>query len=225
MNNNQKKSPMKTSDSAVLAKPPRALDVRVKLGDDPDLTVAKKLTNPRVSAGITVQEFQPLLKQYDINQVIVAINDEVRSVLKGDMSRPEEMLVAQAHTLDVMFNSLAQRAALNINGGYPQAAETYLRMALKAQSQCRTTLESLSEIKNLRGATFIKQQNVANQQQVNNGVSVGAREKRNFFKRTNYRGQTCDIGHRKSGSDSHSSSRAGSRGKNQQGRRLTQARR
>ena len=168
---------MKTSDSAVLAKPPRALDVRVKPGDDPDLTVAKKLTNPRVSAGITVQEFQPLLKQYDINQVIVAINDEVRSVLKGDMSRPEEMLVAQAHTLDVMFNSLAQRAALNINGGYPQAAETYLRMALKAQSQCRTTLESLSEIKNPRGATFIKQQNVANQQQVNNGVSVGAHEK------------------------------------------------
>ena len=42
-------------------------------------------------------------------------------------------------------------------------------MAFKAQSQCRSTLETLAEVKAPRVATFIKQANIANQQQVNNG--------------------------------------------------------
>jgi hypothetical protein len=86
------------------------------------------------------------------------------------------MLLTQAHTLDVIFNALAQRAGANI-GTRKDAAETYLRMALKAQSQCRTTLEALAEIKAPKSATFIKQANIAGQQQVNNGTANAAHEK------------------------------------------------
>jgi hypothetical protein len=46
-------------------------------------------------------------------------------------------------------------------------------MALKAQSQCRTSIEALAEIKYPKSATFIRQQNVASQQQVNNGQAEG----------------------------------------------------
>jgi len=47
--------------------------------------------------------------------------------------------------------------------------ETYMRLALKAQSQCRTTLETLAEIKNPRAVAFVKQANIAGgHQQVNN---------------------------------------------------------
>jgi len=39
--------------------------------------------------------------------------------------------------LDSFFTKMALRAALNM-GEYLNAAETYMRLALKAQSQCRT---------------------------------------------------------------------------------------
>jgi len=46
----------------------------------------------------------------------------------------------------------------------------YLRLALKAQSQARTTVETLAEIKNPRAVAFVRQANIANgPQQVNNG--------------------------------------------------------
>ena len=62
-------------------------------------------------------------------------------------------------------------AALNM-GDHLGATETYMRLALKAQSQCRATLESLSEIRNPRSVAFVRQANIAaGHQQVNNGVA------------------------------------------------------
>jgi hypothetical protein len=59
------------------------------------------------------------------------------------MKRPEAMLLMQAHTLDEIFNALARDAASNIGTNRP-AVETCLKLALKAQSQCRTTIEAFS---------------------------------------------------------------------------------
>jgi len=52
---------------------------------------------------------------------------------------------------------MARRAAMNMNGNI-QATETYMRMALKAQSQSRSTLETLSAVKN-PPIVFAKQAN------------------------------------------------------------------
>jgi hypothetical protein len=69
---------------------------------------------------------------------------------------------------------LARRAALNM-GEYINAAETYMRLALKAQSQCRATIETLALIKNPPPVTFVKQANIAHgPQQVNNGAQPAA---------------------------------------------------
>ena len=47
----------------------------------------------------------------------------------------------------------------------------YKRQALKAQAQCRATLEALAEIKNPRPVAFVKQANISGgHQQVNNGM-------------------------------------------------------
>ena len=65
------------------------------------------------------------------------------------------------------------------------AAETYLRLALRAQAQCRATLETLAVIKNPQPVAFVRQANIANgPQQVNNapaqpGESSRARESEN----------------------------------------------
>jgi hypothetical protein len=86
--------------------------------------------------------------------------------------RAEQMLIAQAHTLDAIFGNLARRAALNA-GEYMGATDTYLRLALKAQSQCRATLETLAQIKNPPPVAFVRQQNIGVNQQVNNGSAMG----------------------------------------------------
>ena len=48
----------------------------------------------------------------------------------------------------------------------------YMRLALKAQGQCRATLETLANIKNPRPVAFVQQANIAHgPQQVNNGMA------------------------------------------------------
>lgn len=87
---------------------------------------------------------------------------------RGDLKRSEAMLTAQTHTLDALFNSLARRAALNM-GEYLNAAEIYMRLALKTQSQCRASIETLAVIKHPQPVAFVRQTNIANgPQQVNN---------------------------------------------------------
>ena len=79
------------------------------------------------------------------------------------------MLVAQGHTLDAIFNNLAQRA---IDAEYVHILEQYLRLALRAQSQCRATWESLAMIKSPPVAGYVGQANIAfGSQQVNNAAS------------------------------------------------------
>lgn len=88
----------------------------------------------------------------------------------GSIAQAEELLTAQATSLNAIFVECARRAAVNM-GHNTDTTDKYLRLALKAQSQCRTTLESLAEIKNPRAVAFVKQANIANgHQQVNNGV-------------------------------------------------------
>jgi hypothetical protein len=69
--------------------------------------------------------------------------------------------------LNAIFSELARRAALNM-GDYIEASEKYMKLALRAQAQCRATIETLAAIKN--PPVFARQANIANgPQQVNNG--------------------------------------------------------
>jgi hypothetical protein len=89
-----------------------------------------------------------------------------RVVDDNNMADVETMLLAQAYALQSVFWKMMMRAD---KAEYNKNLQTYFAIGLKAQSQCRTTLEALAEIKNPRHpATFVKQQNIANNQQVNN---------------------------------------------------------
>lgn len=94
--------------------------------------------------------------------------ETVNVVQDGNMKPIEAMLYQQAKTLETMFTSLVRRAANN--DGLKQF-QCNLTLALKAQAQCRATLEALAEIKNPRPVQFVKQANMTTgPQQVNNGV-------------------------------------------------------
>jgi len=85
---------------------------------------------------------------------------------EGVLERAEAMLTSQAHTLDAIFNNLARRA---VNAEYMDHLDRYLKLALRAQSQCRATWESLITIKHPPVAGYVKQANIVHgPQQVNN---------------------------------------------------------
>ena len=126
--------------------------------------------SPIVRAAGTARAFAASGMNVDITEAVSVLKERVTSVNGGSMAGADEMLVAQAGALDAIFAELANRAVRNFDAGYLQAGETFLRQALKAQSQCRATWESLSAIKN--PPIFARQANINNggQQQVNNGA-------------------------------------------------------
>jgi len=76
-----------------------------------------------------------------------AVQAQVKEVRDGGLSGAEATLVGQAIALNVIFAEMARRgeAALNMPGN---TAERYLRLAMKAQAQCRATLHELGDLAN-----------------------------------------------------------------------------
>lgn len=147
---------------------PNVNQVAQKQNESEDDAVARGVLMPSVGAALTIKAFSKKIgEKLSIKGLIPAIREQAKNARAGDLDRTEAMLVAQAHSLDAIFNELAQRAAANM-GEYMNATDLYLRLALKAQSQCRATLETLAEIKFPKSATFVRQQNVGINQQVNN---------------------------------------------------------
>ena len=95
---------------------------------------------------------------------------ELTEKVKDGGTQPiEGMLFRQSKTLENMFTALARRAATNTG---LKEYQMNLTLALKAQAQCRATLEALAEIKNPRPVQFVKQANMTTgPQQVNNGYA------------------------------------------------------
>jgi hypothetical protein len=115
---------------------------------------------------MTVLEFTKVAGELPLTELVQELTQQVRTSANGDSARAEAMLIAQAHTLDAIFNELARRAQRT---EYLSQFEAYLRLGLKAQGQCRATLETLGAIKNPAPVAFVRQANIAHgPQQVNN---------------------------------------------------------
>ena len=149
--------------------PKNTLTVMEQKGVSAERQIAELgLSSLTANAATSVRFAKGSFGDLNLADSIDVMRAKIDRVKAGDLSDVEATLTAQAATLDIVFNELARRAALNM-GEHLSATETYLRMAFKAQAQCRATLETLAEVKYPKAATFVKQQNVAYQQQVNNG--------------------------------------------------------
>lgn len=104
-----------------------------------------------------------------LTEAMQVLAEKTKAVNGGDLRDLEGTLVAQSAALNSIFVELARRAQLNM-GTHLDATERYLKLALKAQGQCRTTIEALALLKN--PPVYARQANINNggQQQVNNGV-------------------------------------------------------
>jgi hypothetical protein len=152
--------------------------VVVERDEDQATALARTVLCPTVQAAGTLQEYGKSFGDLDLSGLLDSLNEQTKAVIDGDLKRAEAMLTAQTHTLDAIFNNLARRAAMNM-GEYMQACETYLKLALRAQSQCRATWETLATIKNPPMMGYVKQANIAHgHQQVNNASSTTSEDPR-----------------------------------------------
>jgi hypothetical protein len=100
----------------------------------------------------------------DSVDLIKELIEQSKAIEEGDLTKIERYLYSQAIALDSLFKKMiAQISGTN----YINQLQIYTSLALKAQNQCRSTLETLARIKTPNQTTFIKQQNNAVAQQVN----------------------------------------------------------
>lgn len=124
---------------------------------------------PSTTAASTITRIGSMaVGELDFITLSKELDHQIDALKNGDLSRPESLLLSQAHTLDALFNNLCAHSITNM-GKYLSTMETYMRLAFKAQNQCQATLRTLGEIKSPKSVAFVKQANIAQNQQVNNG--------------------------------------------------------
>jgi len=142
------------------------LTVQQGPGESADIALARSSLRPTVQAALTLRNYSKGFGEFEMMALIESLTEQTQAVIGGDLGRGEAMLTAQAHTLDAIYNNLARRA---ITADYMDPLETYLKLALRAQSQCRATWETVSAIKHPPMMGYVKQANIAHgHQQVNN---------------------------------------------------------
>jgi len=157
------RKPIKERDS-------NQLTIAGKPDEDPAIITARAVLNPTIQAATTLKAYGKSYGDLDMGSLTDSLSEQTRASRNGDRQRAETMLTAQAHTLDAIFNHLAQRA---VNAEHMNHLEGYLKLALRAQSQCRSTWEALATIQNPPVMGYVRQANIAQgPQQVNNASAV-----------------------------------------------------
>ena len=150
---------------------PKPTVLRVKEGEH---GLTKEMTQSQIYAALSARSYlmaQTMRDYSGFDKATIKVQDmylELQKagseVVRGDLSRIEYALTNQFLTLDAIFANLAERSQRQ---QYINQADTYLRLALKAQAQARATAEALALLKN--PMPYIKQANIAQgHQQVNN---------------------------------------------------------
>jgi hypothetical protein len=120
--------------------------------------MAKVSTTPECLSASVLTLCQKL-GHVKVTDLVGELKRQTAAVHNDDMQRAESMLIAQAHTLDGLFARLASNA---LTAERLDVFERYMRLALKA----------LAELKAPKQVAFVKQANIGNQLQVNNGSST-----------------------------------------------------
>lgn len=133
-----------------MSKKAKALTIQAEEGETEADTMARVMVEPFMRHGILAQTIasktvDKLPGEPRFDDFGRALRVKAKAAAEGDLSQVSETLATQALALDSLFTELGRRAAINF-GDYPQAAERYARLALKAQSNSRATLEALAKL-------------------------------------------------------------------------------
>jgi hypothetical protein len=151
-----------------------------KTNEEVGRNVAATLTSPEMAAYRVIkgaERSSSLGKEFDVPTLLAYLREQAAEVQGGNLAHVEAMLMNQAMALQTLFARLAERG---MSCDVIPSFEANLRMALRAQAQCRATLETLALVKNPPSVAFVRQANIAGgHQQVNNGLPDPSRAREN----------------------------------------------
>ena len=139
--------------------------------DEKGRSYANVITSPELAAYrvIAMMQAKNVADEIDAPTMLTTLRDQAAAVQGGDLAHVEAMLINQASALQALFVRLSERA---MEQAHMPNLEGFMRMALRAQSQCRATLETLATIKN-PPIVYARQANVTTgPQQINNGTAA-----------------------------------------------------
>ena len=125
------------------------------------LAVSPEMSSQRVVAAS--ERNKGLDEHLDIPQLMAVLKAESERLSEGKSEDVGPILANQAIALQSLFSRLTERA---LSQSHMSNIEAFMRLALRAQSQCRSTLETLSSL-NKAPTVFAQQANVATNQQIN----------------------------------------------------------
>lgn len=150
---------------------PNILNLRYQPGETPEVSVSRLVAAGLVSNVTVLTDWRGSLPPAGLTPLVAAVTESADRAKSGDLGDGEALLMAQALALNALFTDLLHRARY---AALVAHQERYLKFGLRAQSQCRATLETLSAIKN-PPTVFAKQANIAaGHQQVNNSLTLPA---------------------------------------------------
>jgi len=166
------RNPKKQATPEAATFPRKAVPCKSGTSDDEKGRAFASLINSSELAAFRVIEMmQPknIADGIDTPTLLETLRDQAAAVQGGNLAQLEAMLINQASALQALFVRLSERAMEQTN--MPNL-EGFMRLALRAQSQCRAALETLAAIKN-PPIIYAKQANVTSgPQQINNGTAA-----------------------------------------------------
>jgi len=150
----------------ITAKSKAALAKEVKKSES-EKSAKACLSASTMSAALSESFTKSILPEAGLAEVASLLSEKIEAIQDGNMKSIEAMLIGQAQALQTMFVTLGRMAACKTQLAQYTA---FMNMALKAQSQSRSTIQALIELKYPKQATFVKQANIA--QQVNNATNT-----------------------------------------------------
>lgn len=147
-------------------------------GEERGHKYARLMTSPELAALRVirgVEQNSGVEEKMDVPTLMETLRDQAKAVNVNDLAKAEAMLMNQATALQSLFARLTEKA---FSATQLPHFDGFMRLALRAQNQCRATLETLSAIKN-PPVVIAKQANIAHgPQQVNNGTAKPADQDR-----------------------------------------------
>lgn len=101
----------------------------------------------------------------DAKTLVGMLEDQLTGVIEGKTRRMETILMTQAQTLQGLFHFAMEKIS---HAEHLEQVNVYSDLAIKANNACRKSLLAITQIKNPVKTTFVRQQNNAVNQQINN---------------------------------------------------------
>ncbi|MFN7902091.1 MAG: hypothetical protein ACK5O1_04570 [Holosporales bacterium] len=147
--------------------PGHTLTLTQQPGQTKAQVLAEEMVAPFLSNTLATLAFTSKINEehHNLTACLTASKTKAQELAAGNTTTLEATLISQANTLNAIFTTMTQRGEAS---GMLSSMDTYLRLAFKAQAQCRATLQTLADLKNPRPVAFVQQANIAGMQQVNN---------------------------------------------------------